>query len=150
MNWFRRICDFLAPPSPEARRERELISAQDQMIMGDLSTGEQKPVSQTNGGKLYRLIAKGRCPDCGNKGFWDGPEGGMSQNIFCQNARCRSGFNVTQVLGIADRIGKGGDHYYPAVTGIFPAPDPAEVIPGPVPVGDISNAWDTPIKRRAK
>lgn len=54
-----------------------------------------------------------QCPDCGNYGFHDGPRGGLSQNIFCANPHCRSGFNLGPQLVIAQRIGQGRTCYYP-------------------------------------
>lgn len=65
------------------------------------------PVTETDEGKLYAIIAGGKCPDCGStKGFYEGPSGGISTNIFCANDACGAGFNVTPMIGIADRIGK--------------------------------------------
>lgn len=75
-----------------------------------MKCGESRPVSETEGGLLYRTLAARKCPDCGSKkGFYEGPSGGISTNIFCVNRLCRSGFNVTNMVGIADRIGVKGD-----------------------------------------
>lgn len=74
-----------------------------------------KPLRETPAGKLGAKIAKGICPDCGSKkGFYKGPSGGMSTNIFCANSECRSGFNFTPMFGEghAERIHKGLDRYY--------------------------------------
>lgn len=74
------------------------------------------PVSETEGGKLYALIAKDECPDCHHHGFYAGPEGGMSQNIFCMNRDCRSGFNITPLShgeGLCERIHQGDINRYP-------------------------------------
>jgi predicted nucleic acid-binding Zn-ribbon protein len=38
-------------------------------------------------------LAKSGCPDCGEKKFYFGPEGGACVNICCSNALCRSAFN---------------------------------------------------------
>lgn len=77
--------------------------------------GQRKKVAQalgpneryakdTDEGKLFATIAGSRCPDCGKKtDFYEGPSGGMSTNIFC--AQCGHGFNITPVIGIAERIG---------------------------------------------
>lgn len=74
------------------------------------------PVTETEGGKLYAKIANNLCPDCGSReGFYKGPSGGLSTNIFCVNRVCRSGFNITPVIGTADRIQKGDIRRYPEV-----------------------------------
>ena len=56
-------------------------------------------------------ISKGRCPDCGQRGFVLGPRGGSAQNIECASLACRSRFNVA-VMGfrvmMCHRIGIGG------------------------------------------
>lgn len=70
-------------------------------------------VSETDEGKLYAELAADMCPDCGHRGFYEGPSGGMSTNIFCMNPKCRSGFNVTPVVEIAERIHKGDLSMYP-------------------------------------
>lgn len=36
------------------------------------------------------------CPDCGGSAFFEGPRGGLSQNIRCAEAVCASEFNVAQ------------------------------------------------------
>lgn len=56
-------------------------------------------------------INAGRCPDCGKAGsLLQGPSGGMSQNIACDN--CLSEFNVGMGFGtgafMVDRMGKLG------------------------------------------
>jgi hypothetical protein len=70
------------------------------------------PVQDTPDGKLYAQIVKA-CPSCKSKsGFYAGPRGGMSQNIFCKNATCRASFNVTRVVGVAEELGPAAlDHY---------------------------------------
>ena len=61
---------------------------------------------------LIAEIDKGRCPDCGYRGFVLGPKGGAAQNVECGNVECRSRFNIT-VYGsevmLVQRIGKAGD-----------------------------------------
>lgn len=50
-------------------------------------------------------IQKGKCPDCGNGQFWEGPSGGICTNFCCTN--CHSAFNVGIACGeviCADRI----------------------------------------------
>lgn len=72
------------------------------------------PVSHTDERKLYGQVAEqNRCPDCGGEGFYAGPEGGMSINVHCANRACRSAFNVTPLLQIAERIGKRDLTWYP-------------------------------------
>lgn len=86
-----------------------------EMMQHDLATGKVTPVMYTEGGKLFAKIADGRCPDCNGKGFYAGPSGGMSQNIYCQNRDCRSAFNVTQFTateGTVERIGKKDIEWY--------------------------------------
>lgn len=69
----------------------------------NIATGEETPVKDTDEGKLWAIIAGGVCPDCGKaEGFYEGPSGGMSTNIKC--AACEAGFNVTPVIGRAERI----------------------------------------------
>jgi len=74
------------------------------MVEVNLTTGTQIPVSKTDKGKLYAKIASNHCPDCNGEGFLAGPSGGMSQNIMCANEQCGARFNVTPVIGIAERI----------------------------------------------
>lgn len=62
----------------------------------------QMLISKTEAGKLFITIAKGICPDCGTaRKFYEGPSGGMSTNIQCEAGHW---FNVTPVIGIAERI----------------------------------------------
>lgn len=63
-------------------------------------------VSDTPEGKLWAAIEAGECPDCHHSdGFLEGPSGGLSTNIEC--AHCHHRFNVTPIIGIAERIGNG-------------------------------------------
>lgn len=71
----------------------------------DMRTGKETLVSETYGGKLWLKIATNVCPDCGHEGFYEGPSGGLSTNIFCANSTCGQGFNVTPIIGTAERIG---------------------------------------------
>lgn len=60
-------------------------------------------VKDTEKGKLWAIIARGTCPDCDSKaGFDGGPSDGMNTNIQCVS--CLSLFNVTPIVGIAERI----------------------------------------------
>ena len=78
----------------------------DGMIQHDLSTGKTSLVKDTPAGKLYEFMFKeepGQCPECLSKeGFWEGPSGGVSTNIFC--TKCGVGFNVTPIIRIAECI----------------------------------------------
>jgi hypothetical protein len=71
----------------------------------------------TEKAKLFQIVGvKNTCPDCRQHGFYEGPSGGMSTNIFCMNRDCRSGFNVTSFgggVGTCERIGKGDLDRYP-------------------------------------
>lgn len=54
-------------------------------------------------GMLWATIATNTCPDCGSKkGFYEGPSGGLSTNIQC--IECGQAYNVTPMIGIAERI----------------------------------------------
>src|SRR5690242_10192160 len=55
------------------------------------------PVVDTPEGKLWQMVAKGSCPDCrSQKGFREGPYGGLSTNIQCMT--CKHWFNVMPTL----------------------------------------------------
>lgn len=43
---------------------------------------------------VLKSLSKGRCPDCGEREFYMGPQGGLCQNIACGNDNCGSRFNV--------------------------------------------------------
>lgn len=61
-------------------------------------------LSDTVEGRLYELIEANECPDCHHHdGFYEGPSGGLSTNVECVN--CHHWFNITPVVGIAERIG---------------------------------------------
>lgn len=77
----------------------------------DLSNDEQY-VEDTDKGKLFNEM-RGQCPDCKLKPpVWlEGPSGGMCINIFC--GRCGSGFNITPVVQIAERIGTNPRYILP-------------------------------------
>lgn len=70
----------------------------------DMRTRNYTPVSETEGGRLWAIIATDHCPDCGHEGFYEGPHGGLSVNIQCANANCGHKFNVTPMVGTAERI----------------------------------------------
>lgn len=97
------------------RPGRKIKKARDpQWVNG--RTGQ--PVAETEGGKLFAMVGlKNTCPDCGGKGFFGGPEGGMSQNISCKNVECRAGFNLTPFgsgQGLCERISRSDIDRYPA------------------------------------
>jgi hypothetical protein len=54
-------------------------------------------------GSRWDLTNRG-CPDCGEKKFYSGPEGGMCVNICCSNPLCRSAFNVMGIANMVERI----------------------------------------------
>lgn len=60
-------------------------------------------VEETPEGRLYDQMRK-RCPTCGlSPSIWmRGPSGGASVNKFC--GRCGAGYNVTDIIGIAEKI----------------------------------------------
>jgi hypothetical protein len=41
----------------------------------------------------------GSCPDCGGRSFAQGPRGGASQNISCDNPVCGARYNVLVING---------------------------------------------------
>lgn len=77
-----------------------------------------RPLNETDEYKLFEIVhLKDTCPDCDGNGFYGGPRGGMSQNIFCRNVKCRSGFNLTVFdaqNGTVERIHRGNIDQYPA------------------------------------
>lgn len=48
---------------------------------------------------LLNFAQTGRCPDCGNDQFYEGPSGGMNVNILCANSECGSRFNIAYHQG---------------------------------------------------
>ena len=62
------------------------------------------PPPMTDEQRVKTYVLTDICPDCGGKGFYEGPSGGMSQNIICMNATCGSRFNTTGPLGLVERI----------------------------------------------
>jgi len=55
---------------------------------------------ETDKQRITKWVMKNICPDCGGKGFYEGPSGGISQNILCGNADCGSRFNFMGELGV--------------------------------------------------
>jgi hypothetical protein len=103
MNWIAKIF----------RRLDRYFAGHDDWSKFDTVTGTYTPVSQTEEGKLFATIMENECPDCHHHGFYGGPEGGCSQNIFCANRDCRAGFNITSIIKTAERIGVGDISRYP-------------------------------------
>lgn len=62
---------------------------------------DNQPVRHTEDGKRFAEIIASNCPHCKKQkvNFFAGPQGGMSQNIQCEN--CGWWFNVT-VFGWSD------------------------------------------------
>jgi transposase-like protein len=69
-----------------------------------------------------KSIRKGKCPDCGKKGFLGGPGASGAQNFKCANPDCGSRFNDLSPFGI-DRISD-------------PSPDRKRVLAWEQPPGD--------------
>ena len=49
---------------------------------------------------LEHVMLNGTCPDCQTGNFLEGPSGGMSTNVKCENPQCRSEFNLTVPFSI--------------------------------------------------
>jgi hypothetical protein len=77
----------------------------DSVAVSDLRTDRRgTPVAETPEGEMWEHLMNRGCLDCGTKDDCrEGPSGGMSTNIFC--ARCGAGYNITPMIGIAERIG---------------------------------------------
>jgi hypothetical protein len=99
MEWLKRIF-----------KTKEKAKARPMVIEGFSG----RPLSEISQGKLGAIIQKNKCPDCGSKGFYEGPSGGVSTNIYCTNPECRSAFNYTNIFGEghAERIGRAPGHVY--------------------------------------
>lgn len=58
--------------------------------------------------KEHTMLAAGRCPVCGYRGFLLGPRGGAAINIECGSVDCSARFNVTPMgwgqIAFAERI----------------------------------------------
>ena len=80
-------------------------SMADRPRLGPVKPTPQSPARWTEEQLLFRVIARDKCPNCGSdKGFFEGPRGGISMNIKCANPPCGAKFNVTPALEIAERI----------------------------------------------
>ena len=90
----KNMYNRLFEPSPE--RKQAIIEAQ-------IALGIDPVKKLLSSDELWARIVTGICPDCGSdKGFHEGPSGGMSTNIYC--ATCGHRFNVTPVTRTAERI----------------------------------------------
>lgn len=66
---------------------------------------------KTDGEKLFEDLRNG-CPACGkNMGFYEGPRGGLSVNVFCCNPECKAGYNLMPIANIAEPIRKAAFAY---------------------------------------
>lgn len=72
-------------------------------------------LNATHGGVLRAWFQRGlrqsppvlRCPDCLETIWVEGPQGGMSTNMYCANEQCEAGFNLGVIGGevlVAERI----------------------------------------------
>lgn len=58
----------------------------------------------------FKALAEHKCPDCGHRHFYRGPQGSLALNIAC--AKCDARFNVTVYDGelvFAQRIENVGE-----------------------------------------
>lgn len=80
----------------------EFIKKLKSKVTGNSETGDWREESG-KGGLWTHMLKKG-CPDCKTNPMvmLEGPSGGMSTNIMCEE--CGSRFNVTPAIGIAERI----------------------------------------------
>lgn len=97
------------------RREKRQAKAQDSGFVNGF-TGT--PIEQEPSFALFRTVGlQDKCPDCtGDGGFYQGPSGGISTNIYCCNPECRSAFNLayfSSKAGTCERIGKQPIDRYP-------------------------------------
>lgn len=75
------------------------------MIIGTIAEIFGSEITGHCNGELAESLARGKCPDCKETKFLEGPSGGLSTNITC--ARCRSKFNIGGGFGylmVAERI----------------------------------------------
>jgi hypothetical protein len=80
--------------------------------LNDLGKNGVEPLSDRH--RLWnQLVDAGGCVDCDKqpKGFYEGPSGGMSQNVFC--SQCGQGYNLTPVAHWAERIHKDEAYIQP-------------------------------------
>jgi len=86
------------------------------VVSGRHSDAEDKAVSARLRRKLDAFRAQddgmhpwdGRCPDCGQENFYEGPHGGLCVNLECANPACTTRINVAQIPGAPqyERIGR--------------------------------------------
>lgn len=77
------------------------------------------PAPMSEDRKLWESIFRadgedGKCPACGSRGFYAGPEGGaFAQNIHCMNVDCRTNFWIFPLGEEAKIMGRRGFDWYP-------------------------------------
>jgi hypothetical protein len=80
--------------------------------INDIGLREAPPLRDSE--RLWnQLIDAGGCVDCAKlpKGFYEGPSGGMSTNVFC--SQCGQGYNLTPIAHFAERIHKDEKYIRP-------------------------------------
>lgn len=62
--------------------------------------------NETDGNALWNKMLQGECVECDTESacFYEGSAGGMNLNIFCSS--CGQGYNVSPILGWAEKIHK--------------------------------------------
>lgn len=89
LSWFHSLFSPPPPPDPVPLLVHDLPPT--------VRSGES--LNSTEVAAIFRNT----CPDCGVGPLYAGPEAGMSQNIYCNDADCGSRFNVCMPFGV-DRI----------------------------------------------
>jgi hypothetical protein len=80
--------------------------------LNDLGFRESTPITEQE--RLWnRLIDAGGCIKCNKrpKGFYEGPSGGLSTNVFC--SQCGQGYNLTPMVHFAEMIHKDEKYIKP-------------------------------------
>lgn len=67
---------------------------------------------------LEHVLLNGTCPDCRVGHFIEGPRGGASINVKCDNTSCRSEFNLMLPI-MVERIDRDDYRWYMGSTLIF-------------------------------
>ena len=92
--------------NPFKRREAEFPSPRTIMSNWFKTVDAIEEISQINDGRLlYNLCIENgeryQCPECGGA-FIEGPSGGMSTNVKCED--CEKRFNLSPTMQRLDRI----------------------------------------------